>query len=458
MNKYLLIPTLALLTLPAYAVQVETVQDNRFVSKSSIATTSSAFLGSGAQSSTLNLPEVQVDLSPTSPGMHKSGIVYQLPSPLAASQLTWERVNNGYVARIHLVSVQAKRLRFHINFNQQTIPGISFRLQGSMDALPLAPIDQKSIHDNNIWLPITKGNAADLEIFVNDSKSPEALFSIDAINIIVENLNNSIPPQSTIPQKLTRSPSPFAKTQSIGLAEQFHKDVACWNDEPQYPALLTAADGTALIDFIDNGESFVCTGTLLNDTRRTGIPWFTTANHCLPSQSVANTANFEWFFRATSCEAASTDSRYAITYGGAKLLWANVRHDVSFLRLNAPPPPGVSYNGWNSNRLNVNNRVWGVHNPNGDHTMVYNGRVTALSKRVKAAEGSVNIINIVESSLGGTELGSSGSGLFSILNGIPYWRGTLSLGSPNSYQVGGYSNFNSYYPKVKRWLGPRRRR
>jgi lysyl endopeptidase len=457
MIKYLLIPALALLTLPAYAVQVETVQDNRFVSKSSIATTSSAFLGSGAQAFTLNLPEVQVDLSSTSPGIHKSGVVYQLPSPLTATQLAWEPVNNGYVARIHLVSVQAKRLRYHLIFSQ-AIPGISFRVQGSMDALPLAAIDQKSIHDKNIWLPITKGNTADLEVFVNDTKSPEALFSIDAINIIVEDLSDGNSARSAISKKLTSSPSTFATTQSIGFATQFHEDVACWNDVPQYPALQRAADGTALIDFIDNGESFVCTGTLLNDTRRSGTPWFTTANHCLPNQAVANTATFEWFFRAAFCGEPATDSRYTLTYGGAQLLWANVRHDVSFLRLNAPPPQGASYNGWNSNRLNVNNRVWGVHNPNGDHTMVYNGEVTALSKRIRVTDGKVNIVNIVESSSGGTELGSSGSGLFSISNGIPYWKGTLSIGNPSDYHLSGYSNFNSYYPKIKRWLGVKKRR
>jgi lysyl endopeptidase len=457
MKKYLLIPALTLLTLPAYAEQVETVQDNRIVSKSSIATTSSAFLGSGAQSSTLNLPAIQVDLGPSNPGIHKSGVVYQMPTPLTSSQLTWERVNNGYVARIHLASVQAKRLRYHLIFSQ-AISDITFRVQGSMDALPLKPISQKSIHDNNIWLPITKGNTADLEVFVNDTKSPEALFNIDAINIIVEDLNNGNPSHATIGRKFKTSTTPLAKTQSIGYAEQFHEDVACWTDVPQYPALQRAADATALIDFIDNGESFVCTGTLLNDTRRSGRPWFTTANHCLPNQAVANTAIFEWFFQATYCGEPSTDSRYTITYGGAQLLWTNVRHDVSFLKLNELPPMGASYNGWNSNRLNVGNRVWGVHNPSGDHTMAYNGEVTALSKRIKVAKGKVNIVNIVESSSGGAESGSSGSGLFSISNETPYWRGTLSARSPKTYHVNGYSSFGSYYPKIKRWLGVRKRR
>ena len=62
-----------------------------------------------------------------------------------------------------------------------------------------------------------------------------------------------------------------------------------------------------------NGETFLCTGTLLNDTdTTTQIPWFFSANHCFDNedppyrttaqmQTVASTLSTLWFFEAVTC-------------------------------------------------------------------------------------------------------------------------------------------------------------
>jgi hypothetical protein len=319
MNKnFLIFAILLLAALQSHAEKVDSVQQNHIIGKSASVTAASAFLGTGTQSFTINLPEIQADITPTIPGLHKTGVVYQLPSQVTALQLPWEPVNGGYVARIHLFSDQAKRLRYHLVFSQE-IPSIEFRIQGSMDAFPLGPIDHTFIHDRTIWLPVTNGNEAYLEIFVNETKSPEALdFSIDAINVIVDDVNSGN--------------IPGINAKSLGLVQEREFDLACWTNNENYPALEQAASATSKISFIKDGGSFICTGTLLSDKGSTHTPWLTTANHCISDQPTANTASFEWFFQATSCGGSTRDSRHAQTPAGvAQLLWTDVYLEASFL-------------------------------------------------------------------------------------------------------------------------------
>ena len=441
MNKYFLFFLILLLaTLQSHAERVDSVQQNHINGKRTGVTVVSAFLGTGTQSYTINLPEIQTDLTSTSPGVHKTGAVYQLPSPVTALQLPWEPVNGGYVARIHLFSDQAKRLRLHLVFSQEEMPSIEFRIQGSMDAFPLGPIDHSSVHGKTIWLPITNGSRADIEIFVNGTKPPESLdLGIDAINVIIDGLNTS-----SIPGIITKS-------LELALEQEF--DLACWADNKDiYPALEQAASATAKINFINDGGSFICTGTLLNDKGSTHIPWLATANHCISDQTTANTASFEWFFQATSCGGSTTDSRYAQTFGGAQLLGTDFYLDASFLILNSSPPNGATFSGWDTD-IQAGELVWGVHHPEGDHTMVSLGNVTALQQVIQETDtGRSHLLNVVNYVYGGIEPGSSGSGLFSITNGSAYWKGTLFGGPEDDYHLAAYSNFKSYYIYIKPWL------
>ncbi|SJM94059.1 conserved hypothetical protein [Crenothrix polyspora] len=433
-RRYLLAAAFSLFTaLPAHADSVGTVQQYDTLGKA--ANAPSAFLAPGTQAFNLNLPAMHIDLTPTTPGIHKTGVVHQLPTPVTAAQLAWQRVDGGYVAHIHLVSKQAKRLRYHLILGQK-ISSIVFRVKGNMDAAPLEAIDHSFIHDNNIWLPSTNGNKADLEIFVNDASPPVPLFSVDAIAVIVEDLN--------------KGSSSGIAPKSVERAEKPEYDLACADVADEYPALQKAASATALIDFIENGEIVgACTGTLLNDKKATRTPWFATASHCISSQATANTAEFHWFYQAPSCGSRATDRRHKITRG-AKLLWANNYLDAAFLKLTARPPNGVSFIGW-SDVIKVGEKVWGVHHPMRDHTMVSKGKVTALRQSV-TSDTSKHLLNIIEYITGGVELGSSGSGVFSVVKGSPIWKGTLWGMQLSDYQISYYSDFRSYYSKIKKWL------
>ena len=395
------------------------------------AAAAAAFLGKGGEAYVLNLPEVKVDMTNSSPGLQKTGVVYPLPAPITVVQLFWEQVSGGYVARVRLVSKQAKRLRFHLVFNQ-TAPGMAFRVQGNQNSAPLSPVDQSFIQDNTIWLPITKGNAADLEIFVKDNRPPDNLFVLDAVNLIVAGVSAG---NRKLIEKQSLSDLLQVQPKTLGLIREVEFDLACWSQESQYPALQEAASATALISFIKEGSSFICSGTALGDRRNSATPWFMTAYHCITNQAVANSISFEWFSQATACGGSQTDSRYATTGGGGRMLFSDKKNDAAFLKLRVRPPEGVAYVGWSSRGVGPGRQVWGVHHPEGDHTMVSVGSVTALGVKVNGPDDVERIMNEVRFAFGGTEIGSSGSGLFITSAGKPQWVGSLYGGPAFDYQL-----------------------
>ena len=97
----------------------------------------------------------------------------------------------------------------------------------------------------------------------------------------------------------------------------------------------------ASILFDDDEGTFICSGTLLNDTLDdTFIPYFLTAHHCVPKE-VANTVEAWWFFRRAACGLVEIDERFTVTYGGADVLATSLAQDSTLLRLRSPAEVSV---------------------------------------------------------------------------------------------------------------------
>ena len=119
-----------------------------------------------------------------------------------------------------------------------------------------------------------------------------------------------------------------------------HIDAMCAQE--RFPA--TQADAVASILFDDDEGTFVCSGTLLNDTLdESFIPYFLTAHHCVPTAEVAYTVAAWWFYRRETCGLVEVDERFSITYGGADLLATSLAQDSSLLRLRGDLPGEVAY-------------------------------------------------------------------------------------------------------------------
>lgn len=102
-----------------------------------------------------------------------------------------------------------------------------------------------------------------------------------------------------------------------------------------------------LLDFLDTGGEFLCSGGLLNDVAEDGIPYMLTANHCFDNQTSASSLIVFWDFRSASCNGASPDLDSLPASEGATLLATDPQSDFTFLRL-ASVPAGRTFLGWNA--------------------------------------------------------------------------------------------------------------
>lgn len=298
------------------------------------------------------------------------------------------------------------------------------------------------------WTPVVDGDQVTLEISLPPGSTP------DAVDL-------SIPRLSHLQVKAGDLDSV-----RIGQAESCEVDVNC----------VAAADAgadqasraTAMMVFTDAGSSYLCTGTLLNDSSSSGTPYFLSASHCISTQTVASSLITYWFYRSTSCNSGTLDSGYRVLRSGAALLYAGVDTDTSFMKLNEAPPTGAVFSGWSIDSPAIGNAVTSVHHPRGDLQKYSQGSVSAFanctpvnaSDSFTCFESNSSTANFVNANwrLGTTESGSSGSGLFAAGNGNRYLVGQLYGGTASCAFSDGTSWYGrldkAYFAALARWLSP----
>lgn len=247
----------------------------------------------------------------------------------------------------------------------------------------------------------------------------------------------------------------------IGTAGSCEVDVSCVADAaPQSRA-------TAKMIFVDGGFSYLCTGTLLNDTQASGTPYFLSAEHCISSQTIASSLITYWFYRSASCNAQILSPEMRQLNGGATLLYASTDTDTSFMRLNLQPPAGATFAGWSAAPPQYMQELIAVHHPRGDLQKISRGDLTGfvncsvglteLFSCGPATQGTGKYLDVTFS-LGTVESGSSGSGLFASISGSRYLVGQLKGGNASCQDPAGLNSYGrfdiAYNAALNRWLSP----
>src|SRR5207237_5735601 len=88
------------------------------------------------------------------------------------------------------------------------------------------------------------------------------------------------------------------------------------------------------------GSVGACTGTLLNDQANDQKPYFLTANHCISTQTEAQSANVYWNYNSGEDPTAFPSTH------GANLLVTGTSSDFTFLLLTGSVPGGLFFSGW----------------------------------------------------------------------------------------------------------------
>lgn len=302
-------------------------------------------------------------------------------------------------------------------------------------------------NDKVFWGPYIEGEETTLEI-----QLPNGVAETD--------LDLTIPRLSHIYENPLTSPNqkqgPFEK---IGESDSCEINVAC------YSTWSKEADSTAKMMFVEDGNSYMCTGTLLNDTAGSLTPYFLSANHCISDQTVASTLETYWFYRADGCGNQNLLTTAQKKVGGAVLLHSSESTDTSFMRLLTAPPGGARFSGWTLTTPQITDYVSSIHHPAGDLQKISFGAIAGYAKcsgsgyytcDQLASSSGANHFN-VRWAAGTTEPGSSGAGLFisdgpdSLLVGQLH-GGNAACGNNETDQFGRFDL--AYGSGLKKWLAP----
>ncbi len=225
-------------------------------------------------------------------------------------------------------------------------------------------------------------------------------------------------------------------------------------------AFSQEANGVAQMSFVRaNGNSYNCTGTLLNSWKGDYTPYLITANHCIATQAEASSIQTRWFYRAQYCGSSIPLSKTSVRYNGAQLLYATLSTDTAFMKLNDMPPAGVTYVGWDARGTSIPSQAYSLHHPLGSLLKYSEGSVNAFGSCTLGAGNSIGCADSTSGSWmhvfwskGVTEAGSSGSGLFE--NGR--LTGTLSGGNSQCGRADGsdyYGRFDlAFNNRIWNWL------
>jgi len=394
-----------------------------------------------------------------------------------APRLEWTTLSDGtLVSALSVTSPGALALRVAVFATLD--PGAELRFSGPADldhhfdpltqsdfvpqASESATVDDPLLSDPPVWSPVIEGETAWIEVSL-PSSAALSTFSlyVDQVSHLLQSMRTpQYAPQSMrtlhqyVPQHLAQ----------IGTAScDNHIDVQCRIiPGPQDvnliipPKLNLNASATAKMIFMEeNGDSFICTGTLLNDGDNSSvIPYFLTAHHCISTPYAADTLETYWDFERALCGGPEPAEVIQLT-GGAVLLKSDPDSDSALLRLRRSPPTSLErprgYAGWSSHRPSPHIAIYGVHHPAGDLKKYSAGVILRESIFEHIGGQRVDGLHVVWSE-GTIEQGSSGSGLFDRDGNL---RGVASAGPDDECPIiAGYGRFDQFFPLVSDYLGP----
>jgi len=364
---------------------------------------------------------------------------------ISLAALPWQTLADGSrAAKLQIVSPDAAALRIALQLTA-TDPDLSVRFSGNApNAEVFGPVPANTIADDTarfgvFWSPALDGDVATIEFHA------DAGARISGVTLVVPRIAHHVITGSALK-------SPDKTVGDIGTSGACNIDVACV--APQTAALANAAKSVAEIVFTqEDGVSYLCTGTLLNDSITSGTPYFFTANHCINSAMAARTINTYWFFDAVACGNHTTIPAYVQQASGASLLARSEDWDWALVRLNAAPPAGTFFSAWNSAIVTPGSAVSVIHHPQGDLKKWASGN----SPGFQSFDDGSSFIQ-ARYSQGTTEGGSSGAALLSLNGGGFYevrgglFGGLASCQDPSGLDI--YSRLDNLLPLVRQYLTP----
>jgi len=184
------------------------------------------------------------------------------------------------------------------------------------------------------------------------------------------------------------------------------------------------------VAFLNLGNGFVCSGSLINNTNEDNTPYFLTANHCLGGSNPASySMRFNWISPNPDCATTSGSAQGPLNFvmNGSTLRANNSNSDLMLVELNNDIPAtwDVTYAGWDRTD-DIPSFTVGIHHPSGDIMKICRddnpptkiaqnaggSSPVAQTWDISGLTNTGNTGNTTGWELGVTEGGSSGSALY----------------------------------------------
>jgi hypothetical protein len=408
-------------------------------------------LGALANEKALSLASVQ--------GRQQIGVARDVTGTQSAAQtqqqLQWKRTSTGsQVAAISFSAEGAYGLRLGVVVKQiagsaqlrvyrQADVGNAFQISGQELLQHIernAAGGDKTLEGQTWWTPDLGGDEVTLEIELPAGTAVSTLdVSVPRVSHVFEDIS-------------TRSEE--------SISTKINESSSCQLDASCYETYVNQRNAVARMIFVSGGGSYLCTGTLLNNTQSSGVPYFLTANHCISTQTEASSLQTDWFYRAPACNSRTLSASTTRRVGGAQLLYASNSNDMTLLRLNDTPPAGAYFAGWDASTQALGQSVVGLHHPAGDllkasfGTLSSQATCSSQSGDILCGGTSGNFYR-VNWAQGTTQGGSSGSAIFKDGTQVigTLYAGSASCSSTSSPDF--YGRFDiGFNAALKNWLAP----
>ena len=237
------------------------------------------------------------------------------------------------------------------------------------------------------------------------------------------------------------------------------------------------------VAFLNMGDGFICSGTLVNNANEDNTPYFLTADHCFGRDAGDPAADaglfsmrFNWISPNPDCAttANSQNGPTSFVMSGSVVRARNPGSDVALVELNNDIPAAwdVTYAGWDRTDATPSFQV-GIHHPSGDIMKICRDDDPA-SKILQFGVATWDINGLTNSGVSGTsptgwelgvtEGGSSGSALFDqngriigqLLGGLAACSGTNDNNRHDYYGrfAVSWDTGSSAATRLKDWLDP----
>jgi len=322
---------------------------------------------------------------------------------------TWERLPGGHwLWRLRIHSREA--LSLSLTFTRFQLPkGATVSVYGPGQSVVRGPYTREDATNGEHRTPVVKGDELIVELYVPRGRRPNTDLAIGTVS-------HGYRPLFSRPGKNTN-----AKSGACNI------DVACDEADPWREQVRAVARYSFEVD----GSTFLCSGSLINNTEQDNTPYFLTAEHCINSAEQANSMVFYWNYQNSTCRTPGSSESGTVTdddpadqtSSGAILRarYGNVhetgdiagKSDLTLVEIDDDIPFSYDlfFGGWSREDQPTPESVT-IHHPQGDGKRISFDRDPSSVTAYAEPNGGDTHLRIGNWELGTTEVGSSGSPLF----------------------------------------------